>query len=142
MPNVHAAGGGCPSIRGSPLSKHAQLGALAVHIVNAGRARLGSSNVPTRTNIKCGLASASLKSGVPHAPQNRRRMRFPLSETLKYSLASPVLEKVDVRKHEFTVPLPAPRYWQSRHQHTRVTIGNSELVQRTNPQRHLPVIVM
>jgi len=53
-----------------------------------------------------------------------------------------VLEKPDVRKHEFTVPFPAPRYWQSRHQQTRVVIGNSELVQRTEPQRHLPVIVM
>ena len=64
-------------------------------------------------------------------------MRFPLSETLEYSVASPVLEKAAVRKHEFTVPLPAPRYWQSRHQHTRVTIGNSELVQRTDPQGSL-----
>lgn len=140
--HVHATGGGCPSIRGIPPSKHAQLGALAAHIVEDGRARLRSSNVPDRTNIRCGLVSASLKSGVPHTWQNRRRMRFPLSETLKYSAASPVLEKPDVRKHEFTVPLPPPRYWQSRHQHTRVTMGNSELVQRTAPQRHLPVIVM
>ncbi len=52
------------------------------------------------------------------------------------------MEKPDVRKHAFTVPLPAPRYWQSRHQQTRVTTGDSELVQRTEPQRHLPVIVM
>jgi hypothetical protein len=80
---LHAAGGGWPAICGRLLSKHAQSGALAVHIVNAGLAKLGSSNVPTRTNIRCGLVSASLKSGVPHARQNRRRMRFPLLDTLK-----------------------------------------------------------
>ena len=69
-------------------------------------------------------------------------MQFPLSDTLKYSTASPVVEKLDVWKQEFTVPLPAPRYWQSRHQHTRVTIGDSELSQRTKPQRQLPEIVI
>ena len=79
----HAAGGGCSSTRGRTLSKHAQFGALAVHIVSAGRARPGSSNVPTRTKIRCGLASASLKSGVPQAGQKRRRIRFPLSDTMK-----------------------------------------------------------
>ena len=52
------------------------------------------------------------------------------------------MEKPEVRKHEFTVPLPAPRYWQSRHQHTRVTTGNSKLVQRTEPQRHLGAMLL
>jgi hypothetical protein len=47
-----------------------------------------------------------------------------------------------VRKAELTVPLPAPRYWHSRHQHQRVTIGGSELSQRTAPQKHLPVIAI
>lgn len=36
MKPVQAAGGGCPSFRGGSLSKHAQLGALLVHIVSAG----------------------------------------------------------------------------------------------------------
>jgi hypothetical protein len=49
---------------------------------------------------------------------------------------------VAVRKQAPTVPLPAPRYWQSRHQQTRVVIGGSELSQRTAPQRHLPVTVI
>ena len=34
------------------------------------------------------------------------------------------------------------RYWQSRHQQTRVVIGGSALFQRTAPQRHLPVTVI
>jgi hypothetical protein len=49
---------------------------------------------------------------------------------------------VAVRKQAPTVPLPAPKYWQSRHQHTRVVIGGSALSQRTAPQRHLPVTVI
>lgn len=48
----HAAGGGCPSIRGSALSKQAQRGALAVHMVSEGCATSGSSKVPTRTKIR------------------------------------------------------------------------------------------
>src|SRR4029434_8667870 len=34
---------------------------------------------------------------------------------------------VAVRKQALTVPLPAPRYWQSLHQHTRVTRGADKL---------------
>ena len=62
---------------------HAQLGALAVQIVIAGFASSGSSNVPTRTKIRCGRTSASLKSGVPHAGQKRRCILLPLSATLE-----------------------------------------------------------
>ena len=120
----------------------AHRGALALQIVIAGTARLGSSNVPTRTKTKCGLASASLKSGVPQDGQNRRCMRFPLSATDGKSAVAPVTAKETVRKQAFTVPLPAPRYWHSRHQHTRVTIGASELCQRTAPHRHLPATIM
>jgi hypothetical protein len=29
-------------------------------------------------------------------------------------------------KQVLTVPLPAPMYWQTRHQHTRETIGAAE----------------
>ena len=107
----------------------------------AGLARFGSSKVPTRTKIKCGRVSASLKSGVPQTGQNRRCIRVPLSATLAKSVASPMTLNVAVRKHALTVPLPAPRYWQSRHQQTRVVIGGSVLSQRTAPQRHLPVNV-
>jgi hypothetical protein len=53
-----------------------------------------------------------------------------------------VILNVAVRKQAPTVPLPAPKYWQSRHQHTRVVIGVSALSQRTAPQRHLPVTVI
>jgi hypothetical protein len=120
----------------------AQRGALDVQIVIAGLARFGSSKVPTRTKIKCGRASASLKSGVPQPGQNRRCIRLPLSATLKKSLVFPVTLKVSVRKQAPTVPLPAPKYWQSRHQHTRVVIGGSVLSQRTAPQRHRPVTVI
>jgi hypothetical protein len=120
----------------------AQLGALDVQMVISGLTRFGSSKVPTRTKIKSGRASASLKSGVPQTGQKRRCIRTPLSATLAKSLASPATLNVAVRKQAPTVPLPAPRYWQSRHQQTRVVIGGSELSQRTAPQRHLPVTVI
>jgi len=138
----YAAGGGCPFARGNAASIQAQRGALEVQIVIAGSARFGSSKVPARTKIKCGLASASLKSGVPQSGQNRRCIRLPLSATLKKSLVFPTTLNVAVRKQAPTVPLPAPKYWQSRHQHTRVVIGGSALSQRTAPQRHLPVTVI
>jgi len=120
----------------------AQRGALDVQIVDAGLTRFGSSKVPTRTKIKCGRASASLQSGVPQAGQNRRCIRLPLSATLEKSLVFPMSLNASVRKQAPTVPLPAPRYWQSRHQHTRVVSGGSVLSQRTAPQRHLPVTVI
>ena len=120
----------------------AQCGALDVQIVIAGLARLGSSKVPTRTKIRCGRASASLKIGVPQSGQNRRCIRLPLSATLEKSLVLPTTLNVAVRKQAPTVPLPAPKYWQSRHQHTRVVIGGSALSQRTAPQRHRPVTVI
>src|SRR5271165_3943197 len=42
-----------------------------------------------------------------------------------------------------TVPLPAPRYWQTRHQHWRTPSGASALiVNRTAPQRHPPMIAI
>jgi len=110
-------------------------------MVIAGLARFGSSKVPTRTNIKWGRASASLKSGVPQSAQNRRCIRLPLSATLEKSLVLPATLNAAVRKQAPTVPLPAPRYWQSRHQHARVTIGASALSQRTAPHRHLPVTI-
>ena len=142
MAGNYAAGGGCLSTRGKAASIQAQRGALEVQIVIAGLARFGSSKVPARTKIKCGLASASLKSGVPHSGQNRRCIRLPLSATLEKSLVFPTTLNVAVRKQAPTVPLPAPKYWQSRHQHTRVVIGGSALSQRTAPQRHLPVTVI
>ena len=140
--STHAAGGGCFSTCGNSASMQAQRGADDVQIVIAGLARFGSSKVPARTKIKCGLASASLKSGVPQSGQNRRCIRLPLSATLEKSLVFPTTLNVAVRKQAPTVPLPAPKYWQSRHQHTRVVIGGSKLSQRTAPQRHLPVTVI
>jgi len=140
--DTYSAGGACFSARGKPASIEAQRGALEVQIVIAGLARFGSSRVPARTKIKWGLASASLKSGVPQLGQNRRCIRLPLSATLEKSLVFPTTLNVAVRKQAPTVPLPAPRYWQSRHQHTRVVIGGSALSQRTAPQRHLPVTVI
>ena len=129
-------------MRGSAASMQAQCGALDAQMVIAGLARFGSSKVPTRTKIKCGRVSASLKSGVPQSAQNRRCIRLPLSATLTKSLVFPTTLNVAVAKQAPTVPLPAPRYWQSRHQHTRVVIGGSALSQRTAPHRHLPVNVI
>ena len=58
---------------------HAHVGACAVHIVAAGWATSGLSNVPARTKIRCGRDSASLKSCVPQMRQNRRCILLPLS---------------------------------------------------------------
>lgn len=107
---AYAAGGGCFSTRGNAGSMQAQCGALEVQMVIAGRARSGSSKVPTRTNIRCGRASASLKSGVPQSAQNLRCIRLPLSATLAKSLVFPTIVNASVRKQAPTVPLPAPRY--------------------------------
>ena len=54
----------------------------------------------------------------------------------------PVNVNAAVRKQALTVPLPAPIYWHSLHQHMRVTTGGAELSQRIAPQRHRPVIVI
>src|SRR5204862_7411278 len=61
---------------------------------------------------------------------------------LAKSLVFPTTLNVAVRKQAPTVPLPAPRYWQSRHQQMRVVMGGSSLSQRTAPQRHPPVTVI
>jgi hypothetical protein len=120
----------------------AQRGALDVQMVIAGLALFGSSKLPTRTNIKCGRASASLNKGVPQVEQNRRCIRLPLSAMLAKSVVLPTTLNVAVRKQAPTVPLPAPKYWQSRHQQVRVVIGGSSLCQRTAPQRQPPVNVI
>ena len=138
----YAAGGGCCSTRGSSASMQAQRGALDVQMVIAGLARFGSSKLPTRTKIKCGRASASLNKGVPQVEQNRRCIRLPLSAVLAKSVVPPIIWNAAVRKHAPTVPLPAPTYWQSRHQQMRVVTGGSSLSQRTAPQRHPPVNVI
>src|SRR5215469_14042529 len=106
-------------------SMQAQLGASEVQIVTAGLATSASSSVPLRTNTRWGRASASLNIGVPHPGQNERCITLPLSAMLRWSQSSPSIEIALLRKQVFTVPLPAPRYWQRRHQQTRVTIGAS-----------------
>ena len=120
----------------------AQRGALDVQMVIAGLARFGSSKLPTRTKIKCGRASASLNKGVPQVEQNRRCIRLPLSAMLVKSVIPPTTLNAAVRKQAPTVPLPAPKYWQSRHQQVRVVMGGASLSQRTAPQRHPPVQVI
>ena len=60
----------------------------------AGRPISGSSNAPARTTTRPGRLNASLNSGVPHRGQKRRRMAFPLSAVLTYSLTSPVSLKL------------------------------------------------
>jgi hypothetical protein len=85
-----------------------------------------------------GLTSAAVKSGVPHFGQKRRKMILPLAAALPYMLVSPVTVKESVGKNTFTVPLPDAMYWQSRHQHTRVTIGSDVLSYRTALHKHPP----
>src|SRR5687768_10507988 len=101
----------------------AQIGACDVQIVIDGLATPESSNVPARTKIRCGRASASLNICVPHFGQNRRCMTLPLSATLRKSASSPSIVIAEVEKHTFTVAEPAARYWHTRHQQIRVVIG-------------------
>jgi hypothetical protein len=74
--------------------------------------------------MRWGRATAVLNSGVPQAAQNLRCITLPLSATLRYSVVAPCTVKDAVGKQTLTVPLPAPRYWQTRHQHMRVIIGS------------------
>lgn len=106
----HAAGGACPSRRGIVASMQAQVGACDAHIVVAGLAISRSSSVPLRTNVRCGRASASLNTCVPHCGQNLRCMTLPLSAILWKSRSSPDLDIALLAKQVLTVPLPAPKY--------------------------------
>src|SRR5712671_6132724 len=124
---AHARGGGCRSTRGMDSAMQAQRGAEAAQMVSAGCTRLGSSSVPARTPMMCGRASAAVNSGVPQCGQKRRRTTLPLSATERWVWVSPRTAKVSVGKKTLTVPLPAPRYWQTRHQHTRVIFGSALL---------------
>jgi hypothetical protein len=119
----YAAGGACPSRSGIRSSMHAQLGACETQIVVAGLAISRSSRVPLRTNTRCGRASAALNTCVPQVGQKLRCITLPLSATLRKSRSSPLTTIASLAKHVFTVALPAPMYWHTRHQHTRVTIG-------------------
>lgn len=126
MPSVRtaqAAGGGWPAKFGKLSSIQAHVGACEVQIVIAGRAISGSFSVPTRMNIRCGRDSASLNKWTPQTGQKRRCILLPLSAVLEKSAREPSMTTQSRAKQAFTLPLPAPRYWQSRHQHMRVTMG-------------------
>jgi hypothetical protein len=73
--------------------------------------------------MRSGRLSASLNNGVPHFGQKRRRMTFPLSAVLRYSLTSPVILKFSVLKITLIDALPDDKYWQSLHQQARVATG-------------------
>ncbi len=88
-----------------------------------GRAIAGSSRAPARTIIKLGRPTSWLKSGVPHVVQKRRRIMFPLSDRLQYSLVFPVSRRPSVAKTALIEALPEERYWQSLHQQAREKIG-------------------
>ena len=90
--------------------------------------------------MNCGLASAVLNSGVPQDGQNRRCIVLPLAAMLVWSAVVPLIVTASAGKQALTVPLPAPRYWHSRHQQTRVVIGAAVLRNRTLPHKQPPVI--
>jgi len=81
----------------------AHCGALDAQMVIAGFARFGSSKLPTRTNIKCGRASASLNKGVPQVEQNRRCIRLPLSAMLVKSQSPSAGTLLAPGKYDITV---------------------------------------
>src|ERR1700686_4076910 len=96
-------------------------------MVADGRATSRSSSVPARTKTRWDLDSAALKTWVPQLGQKRRCMVLPLSATLEKSRSSPSTLTAALGKHTLTVPPPDARYWQSRHQHTRATMGDAEI---------------
>lgn len=112
-----------PSQLGSSGLTSPQLGAAAVQMNAAGQPMAGSSSAPARTTIRSGRSSASLNSGVPHLTQKRRRITFPLSALLMYSLVSPEILRPAVLKIALMDALPDDRYWQSLHQQARVATG-------------------
>src|SRR3954468_16507371 len=121
------AGGGCSAKLGKPASTHAHDGALLVQIVAAGLAISGSSSVPARTKIRCGRTSASLNRWVPQVGQKRRCILLPLSARLWKSLVVPVIAIPADGKQTLTAALPAAKYWQTRHQQSRVRIGSASV---------------
>jgi hypothetical protein len=136
------AGGGCPSNAGSAGSMQAQGGAWETQIVAVGFTMPGSSKAPARMKIRCGRDSAALNRGVPHRAQKRRCMILPLSATIEKSPVVPCTLTASLEKQEVTVPLPAPKYWQTRHQQIRVNSGAATLRNRTARHKHPPVISM
>ena len=92
--------------------------------------------------MRSGVLKASLNSGVPQLGQKRRRIRFPLSALLTYSLTSPVILKLSILKIALIDAFPDERYWQSLHQQARVAIGSSSNWNRTAPQKHRPEITI
>src|ERR1700677_4496976 len=97
----------------------AQLGADFVQMVPTGLPISGSSSVPTLTMNTSGRGSASLNTGAPHWGQKERNIVAPLSATEVKTARSPVVVSAALKNIALAVPLPAPRYWQTRHQHTR-----------------------
>ena len=61
---------------------HAHRGALDVQILVLGVTDDGSSSVPARTTVYCGLPDESANRWQPQLGQNRRLIRLPLSAAL------------------------------------------------------------
>ena len=104
-----------------------------------GRTEEGSSSVPTRTAVTCGLADEFANRGDPHLGQKRCVISLPLSAVLANSLNCPEISIAAVGRSTFTMPL-ADMCWQSRHQQTLVASGSAERRKRTAPQRQCPVL--
>ena len=79
--------------------------------------------MPPRRIRNCGRALDALVTGVPHDGQKPRVIVFPESASDTKFLISPVIVTSPVLKIMFTVEEPAPKYWQSRHQHCREARG-------------------
>ncbi len=66
-------------MQGNDRSMLAHCGADSVQMLDCGLTAPGSSSEPTRTNTRCGRASAALNRWVPQRGQKRRCMTLPLS---------------------------------------------------------------
>ncbi len=74
------------------------------------------------------FSRASLKTCVPHSPQNERFMWWPLSARLSQARSAPSTRSAARGTMMFTAALPAAQYWQSRHQHSRVATGSAPIL--------------
>lgn len=59
-------------------------------------------------------------AGAPHIGLKRRRLTWPLSAVLTYSLVEPDLLRLLPANMRLIEALPDDTYWQSRHQQARV----------------------
>jgi hypothetical protein len=95
---------------------------------------------PAFTNITSGATSGSVVSGDPHLAQERRPTRLPLAPMVSKTFVGPSSWNVDLLMM-MTVEKAVPDCGRHLLQwHSAATIGFSEILYRTAPHMHPPVM--